>query len=76
MEHNDTSAELGAKQVVPAASARDRWRAVIDEHRDSGLGAADDGHILFADLAIAGTRERCGTAGTPPIAEARNKADR
>ena len=40
MEHNDTSAELGAKQVVPAASARDRWRAVIDEHRESGLGVA------------------------------------
>ena len=40
MEHNDTSAELGAKQVVPAASARDRWRAILDEHRQSGLGVA------------------------------------
>ena len=40
MEHNDTSAELGSKQVLPAASARDRWRAILDEHRQSGLGVA------------------------------------
>jgi hypothetical protein len=40
MEHNNTSAELGAKQAVPSAPARDRWRAILDEHRESGLGVA------------------------------------
>jgi hypothetical protein len=40
MDQNNTSIESNSDAVVPTVAARDRWRAIIDEHRESGLGVA------------------------------------
>lgn len=40
MDQNNTSVEPGSDEVKPQGRSRDRWQAIIDEHRESGLGVA------------------------------------
>jgi hypothetical protein len=40
MDQNNISFEPGSDEVKPQGQARDRWRALIEEHRGSGLGVA------------------------------------
>jgi hypothetical protein len=40
MDQNNSSAKSGSDEVKPQPQARDRWQAIIDEHRESGLGVA------------------------------------
>ena len=41
MDQNKTSIDSSSDAVAPTATARDRWRAIIDEHRQSGSGVAE-----------------------------------
>ena len=41
MDQNKSSIESSSDLVAPTVSARDRWRAIIDEHRESGSGVTE-----------------------------------
>ena len=41
MDQNKTSIESSSDAVAPAVAARDLWRGIIDEHRESGLSVAE-----------------------------------
>jgi hypothetical protein len=40
MDQNNSSVESGSEEVERQGQGRDRWRAIIEEHRGSGLGVA------------------------------------
>jgi hypothetical protein len=64
MDQNNISVEPGSDQVRPQGQTSDRWRAILDEHRESGLGvAAFCRHKSIPTSSFYGWRQKlCGTA--------------
>jgi hypothetical protein len=66
MDQNNASAEPNPVPIKPQAPARSRWQAIIEEHRESGLGvAAFCRQKAIATSSFYGWRLKlCGLAGS------------
>jgi hypothetical protein len=75
MDQNKTSIESSSDVVPSMVAARDRWRAIIDEHRESGMGVTQFClHKSIATSSFYGWRQKLDEAARPGVpASARPK---
>jgi hypothetical protein len=68
MDQNNTSIESISDGLAPGVAARNRWRAIIDEHRESGLGVTEFcRHKSIATSSFYGWRQKLDGAARPGV---------